>query len=250
MRPKRARLVVPGIDPQCRTLRIVGAELQHLRVRRVRQGDLVTLLDASGGEYLGVVTRLAARFAEVELRGTCPTGSEPPLRFIVCVAAARAPRLDFAIEKATELGAAEIVVFLSERTVCSPPPDRQERWRRVAASAAKQSGRMRIPETLGPLSFPDLLQRLDQSGTPALLFHPGAPPLSRVRPQAAGSAGVLAVIVGPEGGFTDAELERAAAAGCELVGLGPRLLRTETAVVVALAIVGFLCGDLAAPQAR
>ncbi len=244
MNAERVRLFLPHVYRDGRTARVTGAEFRHLRARRVQKGDSVVVFDAAGAEYVGVVTRLAKDFAEVELGDARAGLWESPVRLVLCTAAVRAPRLDFAIEKATELGAAEIVVFVSERTVRSPLAGRQERWHRVALSAAKQSGRACVPTTAGPIPFSALLDRLRQTAMPTFLFHPGAPPLHPARAHAAGCKAGVALVVGPEGGFTEAELQQAASAGCEVVGLGPRMLRTETAALAALAVVGFLWGDL------
>lgn len=211
-----------------------GPEVHHLRVRRVGVGDVLLCFDDSGIEYEGRVRRLAGDVAEIEIAGSSRPQRESPLRLTLAQAVLKSDHLDLVVEKATELGVSAVVLFACERSVAQPSAARIERLGRIAESAAKQSGRVRVPQVGGPVTFDDVL------APGALLFHPGADSL-------AGDAAPrteITAIVGPEGGLSPSEMERAVAAGCVAVGLGPRILRAETAGIVACGLLQFLCGDL------
>lgn len=234
-------------------IRLTGPELHHLRVRRLGPGDPVCLIDARGGEYAGVVAQVRRDGADIAIAEAVRPRRDSRLRLALAQAVLKGAHLDLVIEKATELGVAEIVVFTAARTVARPPPSRRLRWQRIAASAAKQSGRLHLPAIGGPIDFDAVVARAAGGRVPAILFHPGeddGTPLapSCVPPPGAGT-GLLA-IVGPEGGFTGDEVARARAGGCVVAGLGPRILRAETAALTAIALCQFLWGDLGAPPRR
>lgn len=214
---------------------VTGAELHHLRVRRLTAGDAVTCFDDSGAEYTGVVRHISADRAEIDIASVSRPERESPLRIVLAQAVLKGDHLDVVVEKTTELGVAEIVLFTCERSLARPSPARLARLGRIAASAAKQSGRTRVPEIQGPLALAEILS------PGAVVLDPGS--VAKLAWNRTDGAGVTAV-VGPEGGFTPAEIERARAAGCRLAGLGPRVLRAETAAITAVALCQFLGGDL------
>ena len=163
-----------------------------------------------------------------------------PLTVTLAVASLKSDRLEWVIEKATELGVARIQLFESARTLARPSDDRQSRWRQIALSAAKQSGRSAAPRIEAPIDFAAALAL--PAAARVLFAEDGSGAdlagLSLEKP-----ASILAV-VGAEGGFSADELAAARAAGCHLVGLGPRILRAETAAIVAVALCQARWGDL------
>jgi 16S rRNA (uracil1498-N3)-methyltransferase len=215
---------------------VTGADLHHLRVRRLAAGDAVLCFDDAGAEYRGAIRRISARAAEIEIEAVSRPPRESPLRLTLALAALKGDHLALAVEKATELGVAEVVVFECERTVARPSPARMARLQRIAVAAAKQSGRVQVPEIRGPVAFPETLS------PPAILFQPTA---ERRLARGLGDFARLTAIVGPEGGFSAAEIGRAEEAGCRVVGLGPRVLRAETAAIAICCLCHFLWGDLA-----
>lgn len=222
---------------------LTGPELHHLRVRRLGIGSDLVLFDGIGHQRHGVVTALDRRQAWIHFADEDLAQPESPLRLVLAQAALKASKLDLVIEKATELGVRELVIFTSERSVPLATTPRRERWNRLTESAAKQCQRSTVPTVRGPISFDHLLR--EQRDALRLVFWEGAragrlPTLARSHHPC---ASVLAV-VGPEGGFTAREAEHAAAAGFEVIGLAPRILRAETAAIVALALCQFLWGDL------
>ncbi len=217
---------------------LTGAELHHLRVRRLRVGSQVVLGDGQGHQRHGTIIALDRQRAVVALDPALPANLESPLRLVLAQATLKAEKMDLIVEKATELGVHEIVVFTSQRSLGHPSAERQSRWQRIARSAAKQSQRAVIPAIVGPLAFEVVLTRSEEM---RLLFCARGSVSSLMDfPQAPRDA--LAVI-GPEGGFADAEMASAAARGFRLVGLGPRTMRAETASLTAAALCQFLWGD-------
>lgn len=230
--PLRLRIAAANIQDGAVTVR--GAELHHLRVRRLGRGDALVCFDESGAEHIGTIRRISATAAEIELGAGVKAGRESPLQLTLAQAALKGDHLDLVVEKATELGVHAIVLFECERTVARPSAAKIERLRRIAESAAKQSGRVRIPEIRGLVRVDDVLS------AGALLFHPEA---ERVAARELGDFDAVTAIVGPEGGFTPAEIAAAARAGCISASLGPRTLRAETAGIVACALCQHLWGD-------
>jgi 16S rRNA (uracil1498-N3)-methyltransferase len=173
---------------------------------------------------------------------------ESPLRITLAVGLTKGDKLDFVVEKATELGVHAIIPFASSHTV--PKLDerkiaaRRSRWEKIALSAAKQCGRTAVPEVLPLWTFAELIARPWPEAAKLLFWEKEADQsLRRVR-EKHGDLGAILVVTGPEGGFSAEEAELARGHGFELVRLGGRILRAETAALTALSLVQFLWGDL------
>src|SRR5579862_1835702 len=219
-----------------------GSELHHLRVRRVRCGDTVVLLDGNGHQRRGIVASLDRRQALIQLIDEVVPPAESALRLVLAQAVLKPAKLDMVIEKATELGVSDLVVFTCERSMPATQ-DRAVRWNRIATSAAKQCQRASVPRIRGPIRFDTLLQ--EEHAALRLLFWEGATggTVSTLAPQHRSYNSLLAV-VGPEGGFSELEAAHAVAMGCLPVTLGRRILRAETAAIVAVSLCQMLWGDL------
>jgi len=228
---------------------IDGQELAHLsKVLRLGAGDLVTVFDDSGWQHDAVIDSLTAEHGEIKILRSYETGRESPLRTILAVGLIKGDKLDFVVEKATELGAQKIIPFVSNYSV--PKLDAQkiskrtERWQKIAVSAAKQCGRTRVPE-IAPLC--DYQKFVDQPWpeTLKLIFWEKETHQSLHQAyEKTRDAKAVLLAIGPEGGFTIAEAEAAKARGFETVWIGRRILRADTAAVTALTLVQFLWGDL------
>jgi 16S rRNA (uracil1498-N3)-methyltransferase len=221
---------------------LTGAELHHLRVRRLRPGSELVLCDGGGRQRHGVVIALDRRRAIVRLSPETPAERASSLQLVLAQALLKGDKMDLVVEKATELGITELQTFTSARSVALASPHRQERWKRIARSAAKQCQRSTVPIIADPIPFERLLMRTESV---RLLFweDASAEALVAADAQARGTDAVLAG-VGPEGGFTTTEAEHARRAGFRVVGLGKRILRAETAALVAVTLCQFLWGDL------
>lgn len=210
------------------------------RVLRLAVGDAVQLFDGSGHEYRGALVEVGKKSVEVELHEQLAGLAESPLRIHLGQGLSRGERMDWAIQKATELGVAEITPIVSERCEVRLKDERADKrlahWRQIAISACEQCGRSVLPTIHAPLGLADWLAQTEAELKLAL--HPVAAPLSsHARPA------TLAFLIGPEGGLGDAEVAAAQRAGYQAARLGPRVLRTETAPVVALSVAQQLWGD-------
>ncbi len=218
-----------------------------MRVLRLGLHDRVVLFDGVGVEAHGTVVRIGPRALEVhidERKAALPTAR---LEMTLLQSLGKGDKLDLVVQKATELGVARIMPMTSARSI--PQLDalraggRRLRWQKIAREASRQSGRIDVPE-IGPVtSLSVALSAAPKDALKLMLWESERQhQLRSVMPATAPAQVVIAV--GPEGGFADEEVAQARATGFVTVGLGPRILRTETAALVALAIVGFALGDL------
>ena len=210
------------------------------RVLRMAEGDALQVFDGSGMEFRGTLVEVGKKQVRVQLDESFAGQDESPLQIHLGQGLSRGERMDWAIQKATELGVSEITPIFSERCEVRLKDERADKrllhWRQVAISACEQCGRSRVPLIHPPVLLADWVKQTQADLK--LVLHPVAQPLeSHAKPQ------TLAFLIGPEGGLSDAEVEQAHGAGFLPARLGPRVLRTETAPVVALAVAQQLWGD-------
>ena len=218
----------------------------HLvRVLRLQEGDRLTVFDGAGREYAATIASIRAERVEVRLGAAQPALPESPLEITLAQGISRGDRMDYAIQKATELGVARIAPLLCERSVVKLDAEQAlrklEHWRGIAIAACEQCGRATVPEINAPRRYADYLSLGATAGVRRLVLAP----------QAVQSLGGLAttlerveLLIGPEGGLSDEELRLATLTGYEALRLGPRVLRTETAAAAAIAALQTLYGDL------
>ena len=219
-----------------------GAELHHLRVRRLSRGSELVLVNGRGQERRGIVVALDRHRAVIRFVADAPVACESPIRIILAQALLKGDQLDLVVEKTTELGVSELLLFSSERSLGRASAERQTRWQRIARSAAKQSRRSVVPIITGPVPFERVLQH-HADGRRLLLCEDSQAGWTVPGEQITPGQAVL-VTVGPEGGFSALEVKHAAHAGVRIVGLAHRILRAETAAIVAVTLCQFLWGDL------
>jgi 16S rRNA (uracil1498-N3)-methyltransferase len=227
-----------------RSVSLSGDAANHvLRVLRLRTGDPLVVFDGTGTDYEGEITGVTRDEVIVRVGAGRDVGRESPLSLTLLQGVCRGPRMDTVIQKATELGVTRIQPVLTERSVVRLDEHRagrkQEHWRRVAVAAAEQCGRSRVPEVDEPRQLEEAVPQSTGLATRFLLDPDGAS-LRALGPPSS-PAGLL---VGPEGGLTEAERRLASDFGFTAVRLGPRILRTETAPLAALALLQYLAGDL------
>jgi 16S rRNA (uracil1498-N3)-methyltransferase len=228
-----------------RRLTLEGSAGNHIaRVLRLRAGDALTLFNGRGGEYGGTIEEIRRDTVLVGVLEQRDTERESPCQITLAQGISRGERMDWVVQKATELGVARIAPLFTERSVVHLD-DRQaakkvQHWRSIAIAACEQSGRNRVPEIAAPIGLFDLLERQTPRGA-ALLLSPGA--TLRITDIPAADTGAT-VLIGPEGGLADAEQEAATKSGFTPVRMGPRVLRTETAAVCALTLLQQKFGDL------
>ena len=229
---------------------------QHVvKVLRLREGQALTLFDGSGGEWAATITALRKDRVRVTARRHDPVERESPLAITLLQALARGEKMDWIVQKATELGVARLVPIATLRSVVQLDGERADKrlahWRSVAIAACEQSGRNRLPEiaTPVPLDAACAIAATRGIGMYRYALAPGDAPdfasaLRALELQQGATPPRLTLLVGPEGGLTDEELARAADCGFSPVSLGPRVLRTETAGAAAIAVAQALLGDL------
>lgn len=217
---------------------VSGVERHHLAdVLRVQVGDRFLATDGLGHEFLleaESVSRKELGARIVERRELPP---DPGAGITLAIAPPRGARMDTAVEKSVECGVGRILPMRAERSVLKGRDDsaRAERWSRLVRSAVAQSGRSHCPEITPVLLVAEALARTAAEGT-VLIAHPGPDAVSVPVAMAAAGDRPVAIFVGPEGGFSDAELEEGRRIGASLVTLGPTRLRTETAAIVAVTL--------------
>jgi len=218
------------------------------RVLRLRPGDSVTVFDDEGWEHEGIIRCYRDASAEIEILKSYRPERESCLDVTLAQAVARGEKMDWIVQKATELGVRAIVPFFSSYTI--PRLDskkieaRKVRWRKIALAAAKQSGRTRIPELLNACDFTELVRRPSSCDLKLLLWEKESlQSLKQIR-EGKASVNSLLLAIGPEGGFSAEEASEAMRHGFLSIRLGKRILRTETAAVAALALAQFLWGDM------
>ncbi len=222
-----------------------GTARHALRVLRLRTGDPVTLFNGDGLQYPARLTVDDPRTARVLIEDTASPVRESPLRVVLLQAVARGEKMDWIIQKAVELGVARIVPLISERSEVrldvARSEKRLEHWRAVAIAACEQCGRNVVPEIDAPLALAARVAALaDPESNARWMLHPGG--TTRVRDITPPATGML-VAIGPEGGFGERDLAILRAAGFLELTLGPRILRTETAGLAALAALQAAWGD-------
>jgi 16S rRNA (uracil1498-N3)-methyltransferase len=224
---------------------LTGENAQHAKVLRLKAGEQVLLCDGEGCEALCVVEEMDGKTLTVSVLSRRESTTEPAVRVSVYMAFPKADKLEHVIQKATELGAFEIVAFPSARCI-SKPDDKSlakklERWQKIAASAAEQSGRGRIPQVLTLPSYKAALERAAQCDK-SLLFYENER-ATTLRMALAGKYRSVSLLTGPEGGLEESEVKQAMDAGLSVCTLGSRILRCETAPLCALSAVMYDAGE-------
>jgi 16S rRNA (uracil1498-N3)-methyltransferase len=225
---------------------VAGSAANHIaRVLRLRSGDALIVFDGSGGEFSARVEEFRKEAVVVSVEEHRTLDRESPLSLTLAQGVSRGERMDWIIQKATELGASRIVPVFTKRSVVRLDDKQAERklqhWRAIAVSACEQCGRNRLPDVATPVDFFDVLPAGCSPGETRLLLSPtGDLRIDDLEDVGKG----ITVLIGPEGGLEDVEHEAAIAAGFKAVRMGPRVLRTETAAIAALTIIQRYFGDL------
>lgn len=234
------------------------AASQLTRVLRARVGDCVVALDGSGDEYVVRLDTLSPQRASGAIRERRSGVGEPATHITLYQGLLKADKIEYALQKGTELGVSRFVPLAFERSVSRnmPSANRMQRWRRIIREAAEQSGRSRLPTLADAAAFGDALDGIEQPALlawecesanglrDALLRLKAVSDTDNAGGESGGVARRIGIIVGSEGGVTDAEAAQARDRGIATVSLGKRVLRAETAGVIAAAAVLYEFGDL------
>ena len=224
-------------------IQLAGENASHAKVLRLKAGEQVLVCDGEGRECLCAVVDTMWNLEVLERRESV---SEPGVRVSVYMAFPKADKLEHVIQKATELGAYEIVAFPSARCVSKPDEKslrkKLERWQKIAVSAAEQSGRGRIPQVIVLDSFDAALSRAAEADK-ALMFYEHEEATTLHMALSEGDFSTVSLLTGPEGGLEESEVEQARSAGLQVCTLGKRILRCETAPLCALSAVMYAAGE-------
>jgi 16S rRNA (uracil1498-N3)-methyltransferase len=219
---------------------------EHLtRVLRLEPGAALTLFNGAGGEYAAELGARSGKRVMARVLRHDPIERDSPLSITLLQGVARGERMDLIVQKSTELGISRIIPVLAERSIVKVDTRQRarklEHWQAIAIAACEQCGRNRVPSIVEPLPLGDALGQLVPETARALLAADGASSLMAFATRAAGHP--LALLIGPEGGLAANERQFALANGFEGCRLGPRILRTETAGIAALATLQAIAGD-------
>lgn len=223
-----------------------GPPLEALRVQGARVGSIITLTDSQGRDFRGRVLRLSKEKASVLIFESFPFPTESPIEIILLQALPEKERMEWIIQKVTELGVSAIVPFKSERSISLEERESKQkkahRWQEIAVKAVQQSRRAKVPKIERYCSFEDALEYCRGEGLKILLWEKEGESLRKVLKKYLLNS--IFVMVGPEGGFTEEEVRLAEKKGFIPVKLGQRILRTETAAITLIGILQYELGDL------
>jgi 16S rRNA (uracil1498-N3)-methyltransferase len=223
-----------------------GENHRHLSYSlRAKTGDRIILCDGEGNEYLCRIEQITKEYTSAAIEDVCRSVSEPSIRVCLYQCLPKGDKMEYIIEKAVELGASRIVPVLSSRCVSRPDAAALEkktaRWRAICHSAAKQAGRGIIPEVGHSVDFKTALEQMRESEGRILFYEQSD---GRGLEQLVLDASSIAILIGPEGGFSEEEAEAARLSGVSLQSLGKRILRCETAPVSAISVIMHITGNL------
>ncbi len=242
------RFYVPQPEIEDGILRVEGDEVRHIRrVLRLRAGDDLIVFNGAGKEYEGTIIEEGSSSVGIRVKRVLSSLSESPLEIVLAQSLLKGEKMDYLIQKATELGVKRILPFFSSRTVPfleeTRRSKRDQRWKRIAVEASKQCGRGAVPQIEPLQDFLELIQKVGQGFLRLILWEREGARLKEVLGKSGGKKKIF-FIVGPEGGFTQEEIERARGEEFIPVHLGRRILRSETSSLCLLSILQYEWGDI------
>lgn len=240
------RFFVSGSEMLENFLVLTGENAEHAKVLRLKNGEEVLICDGAGNECVCTVSDVSPGQISLVVQKRQLSESEPKVKASIYMAFPKGDKLEHVIQKATELGACEIVAFPSSRCVSRPDEKslrkKQERWQKIAASAAEQSGRGVIPQVVILDSFQKALNRAGESDL-SILFYENEKAVTLKMALEGTEYSSVSLLTGPEGGLEPKEVEIAKDAGFQICTLGSRILRCETAPLCALSAVMYASGE-------
>lgn len=225
---------------------LIGENATHAKVLRLKQGEEVLICDGEGNECICTISDISPNQVSLVVNARKQSDSEAKVQASIYMAFSKGDKLEHVIQKATELGAYEIVAFPSSRCVSRPDEKslskKLERWQKIAASAAEQSRRGRIPHVLVAHSYKEALERAAKADK-AILFYENERATTLRMALEENPYSSISLLTGPEGGLEESEIEMAKQMGLQICTLGKRILRCETAPLCALSAVMYASGE-------
>ena len=241
-----ARFFMEADQMQSDVLTLTGENAQHAKVLRLKAGEHVLVCDGAGMECVCTVESMTGSEVNLTVLERREAVSEAAVRVSIYMGFPKSDKLEHVIQKATELGADDIVAFPAARSVSRPDEKslkkKLERWQKIAASAAEQSGRGRVPQVFVLDSYAAALQRASKADK-ALMFYENEHATTLRMALENGSFKTVSMVTGPEGGLEEKEVQQAIDAGLQVCTLGRRILRCETAPLCALSAVMYAAGE-------
>ena len=225
---------------------MTGRDAEHVRVLRLRPGEDMIICDGKGTDYKCRLVKADREQVEAEVIEVVPCPAEPTVQVTVLCGLPKGDRTDYIIQKCVEAGASEIMFFQSDRCVAKPdkPEKKLERWQRIAEEAAKQSGRGIIPQVSWAGEYADALNVANQKELGLFMYETGEREALNAVLEANSDVKTAAIVTGPEGGFAPFEADLARIVGLHICSMGERILRCETAPVVAVSALMYATGNL------
>jgi 16S rRNA (uracil1498-N3)-methyltransferase len=227
-----------------------GSDAKHIRrVLRMKPDDAIVLFDGEGTEYSAKIVRISTDSIDVSVSRQYLARPESPVSITLAQAFLKEKKMDRLVRQMTELGITRWAPFFAERSVSRPDRERlsarQDRWHKIAREASKQCGRGKLPEFVAPMGFDDAVA-LGSDSDLAIVFWENATQSIQNMPfkHDGDRPKHIFLMMGPEGGFSEKEVDRAGDAGFLIASLGPRILRAETATIAACSLMQYLFGDL------
>jgi len=238
------RFFQPGKITSGQSCELSENNVQHVsKVLRMKPGQQLILFNGDGNEYQATISQLSKKQVTVTIDASTNPARESSLRIHIGQSISRGERMDYAVQKATETGMAEMTPLFSERCEVRLNAERQQKrqqhWQQIAVSACEQSLRTSVPEIHAPSSLEQWITSVE-ADLKLVLHHHTETPLQQTQAPAS-----VALLIGPEGGLTEREVELAIESGFKPLAIGPRVFRTETAPVAAQSILQYLWGDFA-----
>lgn len=241
-----SRFFVDPVDYKPDFMVLTGENAAHAKVLRLKNGEEVTVCDGAGRECICVVSDVSNHQISLVVKSQQEASTEAPVKVSVYMAFSKGDKFEHVIQKATELGAFEIIAFPSARCVSKPDEKslskKLERWQKIAASASEQSGRGIVPAVITLSSYKEALERAAQADL-GILFYENEQATTLRMALDATEFSTISLLTGPEGGLESKEVEHAAQKGLKVCTLGKRILRCETAPLCALSAVMYHVGE-------
>jgi len=243
-----ARFYVPEPQIEKGLLKVDGSEVKHIRkVLRLKTGDRITIFDGLTKEYEGTIVESESSSVSIRIQNAFSPERDSPLEITLAQSLLKGEKMDYLIQKATELGVKEIVPFFSSRSISLPENskklERHDRWEKIAVAASKQCGRGVLPEIRSLQNYSDMLRSVPQDSLRLILWEKERVGLKEVLKGAMEKKKIF-FLVGPEGGFSQEEVDQSKEKGFIPISLGKRILRAETASLCLISILQYEWGDI------
>jgi len=223
---------------------ITGSDYRHIvKVLRLKQGEEIILFDENFFEHIGKIIEINKKEIKVEILSSTKVKTESDVNITLLQGIPKGNKMDFIIEKATELGVNSIVPVVTERSQVRKT-NKFLRWQRIAMESSKQCGRMIPPKIHDIMRFNDIEEYSSYCSLRLIFYENCKAKLNEYLKNISQPSANIIIFIGPEGGFSEDEMRLAMEWGFSPMGLGPRILRTETAGIVAVSILQFICGDI------